>query len=91
MKTIVRIIAPAALALAAASANAAGVVETDYPSTVIAAPAAGAAAAGEYRLAWPVSEAAPADALRPATQAASREEVRREAARPKAFDLGYFA
>ena len=91
MKAIVRILAPATLALAAASASAAGVVETDYPSNVIAAPAAGPAATGDYRLAWPVSEAAPVDALRPAAQAASREEVRREAARPRVFDLGYFS
>lgn len=95
MKAIVKIVAPLSIALASLSANAAGVVETDYPlhqtGAAATAPASGAATASGYGLTFPHSEAAPVDAVIQTVGSPSRDDVQRKAAEPRNFDVGYFA
>jgi len=95
MKAIVKFLAPATLALAAFSANAGGLIEIDYPQHQAGAAAASysapTASSGANALSWPVSEAAPVVNTTDSAAAPSREEVMREAAEPRKFDLGYFA
>jgi hypothetical protein len=95
MKAIVKIVAPATLALAALSANASGLIELHYPqheaaATTVTQGTPSASNSGNT-LSWPVSEAAPVVDTIEAAQAPSREEVMRKAAEPRKFDLGYFA
>ena len=94
MKAIVKVLAPATLALAAFSANAGGLIEIDYPQHQAGAAAttysAPSASSGANALSWPVSEAAPVVGTTEAA-APSREEVMRKAAEPRSFDIGYFA
>ncbi len=94
MKAIVKIVAPLSIALASLSANAAGVVETDYPlhdTAAAAAATSGSAAPTGYGLILPHSEAAPVDSAIQTADSPSREEVMRKAAEPRSFDVGYFA
>ena len=95
MKAIVKVLAPATLALAAFSANAGGLIEIDYPQHQTGAAAAShsatSASSGANALSWPVSEAAPVVGTIEAAAAPSREEVMRKAAEPRSFDIGYFA
>ena len=94
MKAIVKLLAPATLALAAISANAAGLLETDYPvhQPGFTAPAQGAGSAdSQYQLSWPQSEAAPVNAAVRSDGSPSREDVMRKAIEPRSFDVGYFA
>lgn len=95
MKAIVKIVAPLSIVLASLSANAAGVVETDYPlhqtGAAATAPASGAATASGYGLTFPHSEAAPVEAFVQTVESPSREDVQRKAAEPRTFDIGYFA
>ena len=95
MKAIVKVLAPATLALAAFSANAGGLIEIDYPQHEAAATTVThgtpSASSGANALSWPVSEAAPVVNTSDSAEAPSREEVMRKAAEPRKFDLGYFA
>jgi hypothetical protein len=95
MKAIAKVVAPVTLAFAAFSANAAGLIEIDYPQHEAAATAvthsAPSASSGANTLSWPVSEAAPVVNTIESAAAPSREEVMRKAAEPRAFDIGYFA
>ena len=95
MKTIAKVLAPAALALAAFSANAGGLVEIDYPQhqagTMAFKHGTPSASSGANTLSWPVSEAAPVVNATESAAAPSREEAMRKAAEPRAFDIGYFA
>ena len=93
MKAIVKVLAPATLALAAFSANAGGLTEIDYPphQAAAASHSAPSASSGANALSWPVSEAAPVVGTIDPAAAPSRDDVMRKAAEPRGFDLGYFA
>ena len=95
MKAIVKVLAPATLALAAFSANAGGLIEIDYPQHQAGATAvsqsAPSASSAANTLSWPVSEAAPVVSRTDSASAPSREEVMRKAAEPRSFDIGHFA
>ncbi len=96
MKSIVKFLAPATLALAAMSANAAGLIETDYPAdrdraAAISVESTGAAIGVGSGLNLLHSESAPRDLQIPGFTAPTRDEVLRDAQQPRETDTGYFA
>ncbi len=99
MKSLVKFVAPVALALAAVSAQA-GVLEIDYgfpQASVESAASAASSASAPRRDAelFLIQKSQGAVEVNPAVKDVSaprsREEVRREAAHPRSFDVGYFA
>ena len=105
MKSIAKVLAPVTLALAAVSAQA-GVLEIDYgfpqasvesAASIESAASAASSASAMRRDAdlFLIQKSQGAVEVNPAMKDSytprSREEVRREAAQPRKFDVGYFA
>ena len=102
MKSLIKVLAPVTLALAAVSAQA-GVLEIDYgfpqptahSATSAASAASSATAARKDAEPLLIQHSQGAVELNPALRETytprSREEVRREASQPRKFDTGYFA
>lgn len=103
MNSLIKVLAPVTLALAAVSAQA-GVLEIDYgfPQSTTQSTAASAAsvtsvtsAASRNAQPFLIQSSQGAVEVNPAVRDSytprSREEVRREATQPRSFDVGYFA
>ena len=102
MKSLIKVLAPVTLAFAAFSAHA-GVTEIDYgfpqstPYSATSAASAAGSASQARRDVQPflIQHSQGAVEVNPAVRDSytprTREEVRREAAQPRAFDVGYFA
>ena len=102
MKSLIKVLAPVTLALAAVSAQA-GVLEIDYgfpqptahSATSAASAASSATAARKDAEPLLIQHSQGAVELNPALRETytprSREEVRREARQPRSMDVGYFS
>lgn len=103
MNSLIKVLAPVTLALAAVSAQA-GVLEIDYgfpqatsqwSATGAASAASAARATGQDAPLFLIQRSQGAVEVNPAVRDSytprSREEVRREATQPRSFDVGYFA
>ena len=90
MKSIVKVIAPLAVAFSAFSANA-GITEIDYPVDMVRSHSSAPTASGGADQLWLIQQSQGAAQAVDTKAPRSRDDVRREAQQPRSFEIGYFA